>query len=158
MKWIVNEFQPLTVSAKRFILDVWQSSEYASVTRLGGCYGMFQKTCSFKFIRGVLNDPFMRSFYCQKQPPEKCSKKLPKFARKTPVMKSLFNKVAGLQVCNFIRKRLQHRCFPAKVAKFLRTPKEHLRTTASIKLHFMKSPLKFFLWINVTFFSKSNPK
>ena len=33
------------------------------------------------------------------------------------------------QACNFIKERLQHRCFPVKFAKFLRTPffKEHLR-------------------------------
>ena len=30
---------------------------------------------------------------------------------KIPVMESLFNNVAGLKVCNFIRKRLHHRCF-----------------------------------------------
>ena len=31
--------------------------------------------------------------------------------------------------CNFIKKRLQHRCFPVKFANFLRTPffTEHLR-------------------------------
>ena len=29
---------------------------------------------------------------------------------------------AGLRDCNFIKKRLQHRCFPVKLAKFLRTP------------------------------------
>ena len=34
---------------------------------------------------------------------------------------SLFNKVAGLQTCNFIKKRLQRSCFPVKFAKFLRT-------------------------------------
>ena len=34
----------------------------------------------------------------------------------------LCNKVASLQACNFIKKRLQHRCFPLKFAKFLRTP------------------------------------
>ena len=33
-----------------------------------------------------------------------------------------FNKYAGLQFCNFIKKRLQHRCFPVNIAKFLRTP------------------------------------
>ena len=33
----------------------------------------------------------------------------------------LFNKNAGLQACNFIKKRLQHRCFVDNVAKFLRT-------------------------------------
>ena len=32
-----------------------------------------------------------------------------------------FNKVAGLQDCSFIKKRLQHRHFLANIAKFLRT-------------------------------------
>ena len=41
--------------------------------------------------------------------------------RKMPLLESLFNKVAGLLACNFIKKRLQHRCFPVNVAKFLRT-------------------------------------
>ena len=40
----------------------------------------------------------------------------------TPVLGPLFNKAAGLQVCNFIKKRLQHRCFPVIIAKFLRIP------------------------------------
>ena len=35
---------------------------------------------------------------------------------------SLFNKVAGLQTCNFIKNRLQYRCFPVNFAKFLGTP------------------------------------
>ena len=30
----------------------------------------------------------------------------------TPLLESLFNKAAGLQVFNFIKKTLQHRCFP----------------------------------------------
>ena len=38
------------------------------------------------------------------------------------MLESFFNKVTGLQVCNFIKKRLQPRCFPVKFAKFLRTP------------------------------------
>ena len=29
-------------------------------------------------------------------------------------------KVAGLKICNFIKKRPQHRCFPVNIAKFLR--------------------------------------
>ena len=33
-----------------------------------------------------------------------------------------FNKVAGPQNCYFIKKRLQHRFFPVKFAKFLRAP------------------------------------
>ena len=53
----------------------------------------------------------------QKQPPEVFCKKgvLKNFA-----MESVFDKVAGLQDCNFIRKRLQHRSFPVNNAKFLR--------------------------------------
>ena len=38
------------------------------------------------------------------------------------MLKSLFDKVAGLWRCNFIKKILPHRCFPAKLAKFLRAP------------------------------------
>ena len=35
---------------------------------------------------------------------------------------SLFlNKVAGLKAYNFIKKRLQHTCFPVSIAKFLKT-------------------------------------
>ena len=41
---------------------------------------------------------------------------------KAPVLDAPFNKVAGLELCNFIKKILQHRCFPANIAKFLRTP------------------------------------
>ena len=32
-----------------------------------------------------------------------------------------FNKVACLKVCNFVKKRLQHRRFPVNIAKCLRT-------------------------------------
>ena len=46
--------------------------------------------------------------------------------------RSLFDKVAGLQLCNFIKKRLQHRWFSVKIVKFLRTPKNHLQTTAFV--------------------------
>ena len=45
------------------------------------------------------------------------------------IEKQLSFKIGVPQACNFIKKRLQHRCFPVKLAKFLRTPffKEHLR-------------------------------
>ena len=36
------------------------------------------------------------------------------------MLESLFNKVANLKACSFIKKRLQHRCFPVNIAKFLR--------------------------------------
>ena len=37
------------------------------------------------------------------------------------MLESLFNKVAGLKIGNFIEKRLQRRCFPVNIAKVLRT-------------------------------------
>ena len=40
---------------------------------------------------------------------------------KTAMLESYFNKVKALQACNFIRERLQHRCFPVNIAKYLRT-------------------------------------
>ena len=36
------------------------------------------------------------------------------------MLESLFNKVADLKACNFIKKRLQDRCFPLKFAIFLK--------------------------------------
>ena len=44
----------------------------------------------------------------------RCSKKFVYIHKKTPVLESLLNKVAGLR-------ELQHRCFPVNIAKFLRT-------------------------------------
>ena len=38
------------------------------------------------------------------------------------MLESLFNKVAGLQGRSFIKKRLQHSCFPVNIAKSLRAP------------------------------------
>ena len=42
--------------------------------------------------------------------------------RKTPVSSLFCNKVAGLRPATFLKKRLQHRCFPVNIAKFLRAP------------------------------------
>ena len=38
------------------------------------------------------------------------------------MLESLFDKAADLKVRNSIKERLQHSCFPAKLAKFLKTP------------------------------------
>ena len=55
--------------------------------------------------------------------------KIHEYHRKIPVLESLFNKVAGLNACSFIKKRLHHKYFPVKFAKLLRKPffTEHLR-------------------------------
>ena len=49
--------------------------------------------------------------------------------RKTPVLVSLFSKIASLEVFKFIKKRLQHRCLPANIANFLR--QFYLKNTTS---------------------------
>ena len=49
--------------------------------------------------------------------------------RKTPVLVSLFSKIASLEVFKFIKKRLQYRCLPANIANFLR--QFYLKNTTS---------------------------
>ena len=44
-----------------------------------------------------------------------------KYTKKRLCWTLFLNKNAGLQYWNFIKKRLQHRCFPMNIAKFLRT-------------------------------------
>ena len=51
-----------------------------------------------------------------------CSWIISQYSQKTPVLESLFDKVADLKACNFIKKVLRHRCFRVNIAKFLRTP------------------------------------
>ena len=46
-------------------------------------------------------------------------------------MESLFDKVAGLKSCNFIKKRFQHNCFPVSNAIYIYF-KKHLRTAISV--------------------------
>ena len=38
------------------------------------------------------------------------------------MLESLFKKVTGLKACHFIKKRSQHRYYPANIAKVLRLP------------------------------------
>ena len=56
-------------------------------------------------------------------------KNLANFTGKHLCWSLFFNKVAGLRPATLLKKRLQHRCFPVKFAKFLRTPffTEYLR-------------------------------
>ena len=37
------------------------------------------------------------------------------------MLESISNKFAGLHACNFVKKRLQHRCFAVNIVKLLRT-------------------------------------
>ena len=67
----------------------------------------------------------IRHRHIHKQPPKvfckrRCPWKSLRFYRRTPFLESLSNKFAGLQACNFIKKRLQCKCFPVKFVKFWR--------------------------------------
>ena len=73
----------------------------------------------------------------------RCSYKLGKFDRKISASESLFNKVACLKTCSFIKKR--HKCFTVKFAKFLRTPfLQKTLTTFEIK-HLLQLPFYYIL-------------
>ena len=79
---------------------------------------------SVKYFSTTAFNPF---FIFKKQPSffevfckRTCYEKFNKLNRKTPVLESLFHKVTDLQACSSNKKRLQHRCFPVKFARFLR--------------------------------------
>ena len=61
----------------------------------------------------------------QKQPPEGVYKrlflKILQCSLENTCVESLFNKVADLQVCNFITKILWHICFSMNIKRFLKT-------------------------------------
>ena len=59
------------------------------------------------------------------------------------MLEPFFNKVAGLKACNFIKKKLQHKCFPVNIAKYLRAPTivEKIKVVRMVNvslLHFLK--------------------
>ena len=60
-------------------------------------------------------------------------------------MKSLFNIVADLKARNFIKKRLQHRCFPVSIAIFLKTAFFYRtpQVAASLMETFTRNGLRF---------------
>ena len=54
------------------------------------------------------------------------------------MLESLFNKVAGPQACDFIKKRLQHRCFPVNIYYILKNTFFH-RTPPAAASEIFKS-------------------
>ena len=74
------------------------------------------------------------------------------YSQETPELKSLFDKVAGREACNFDKKRLQHGCFSVNAAKFLRTSilkNINVRLfwrTSTYSIDFRKWLFRTFLW------------
>ena len=94
---------------------------------------VFVVTISFSmYLLSILNRfhtlsyPFLQLsllYWVHKKPPKvffktRCSLKLHNIFRETPVLRSLFNKVVGLQDCKYITKRLKHRYFVKNLRKF----------------------------------------
>ena len=95
------------------------------------------ETCLHYFVSRS-NEANAKTFYetnqLQKQPSanvhqNSCSWKFRNIHRKTSTLETLFNKVAILQTCIFIKKRLHHWFFHLNIAKFFRRTflREHLR-------------------------------
>ena len=78
------------------------------------------ESSSFKFVCSVVHTYF--NGFCDYYVLTEDRSSHQSCSRKTPVLESLLNKVARLQACNFIKNRLQSRCFYVNIAKFLRTP------------------------------------
>ena len=78
------------------------------------------ETLSAKSWRGLCTNNFGRSYQLQRRSEvwpahNVCLFQLMSNQKRAP-------EVFLQQACNFIKKRLQHRCFPVNSAKFLRTP------------------------------------
>ena len=98
-------------------LPGWPKPTEEEIIGLYLCHTIF---INFKVVS--ITDKKMSQF--QKQRPDVFFWKtvLKTFAiKKTPVLESSFNRLARFKTSNFLKKRLQHRCFPVNIAKFLRT-------------------------------------
>ena len=107
----------LTTLSKKRLAQVF-SCEFCEISKNTIFTEQLRATASFSLESRRFNE---RSSH------QRCSVKkvflvILKLYRETPVLESLFNKVAGLRACCFIKKRLQHICLSVKFAKFLRTP------------------------------------
>ena len=85
----------------------------------------------------------------QKKPPKLFYKKkmffgISQYSQKDKCVGVSFNKIAVLKACNFIKKKLQHRCFPVNIAKFLRTAFYRTPLLAPAKLSLLNPKKKLF--------------
>ena len=72
-------------------------------------------------------------------------------SEKTPVLEFLFYKVASLQACNVIKKKLLQRCFPMKYEKFLKT---HILKNIYERLLLCISYIDLYNSLQYTFFTR----
>ena len=90
---------------------------------------LYRKRCLQESQRKALWLSFVRSCHLEMFFKMDVLKNFTNFTGKNLCWNFFLDKVADLKVCNFIKKRLQHRCFPVEFHKFLRASffTEHLR-------------------------------
>ena len=75
----------------------------------------YKEICVNKFSNSVVRSSRPEVF-CKK-----VFLKISQILQESNCVNPIFNEVEGLEACNFTKKRLQHRCCPVNIAKFLRT-------------------------------------
>ena len=126
-------------------LGIYTDSNFAFGNHLNRiCCKASQKLHALsRFVKYISDEKRMfRSSY------QKCSIKkgvlrnFAKFTGKYLCQSLFFNKIAGLGPATLLKKRLWHRCFAVKFAKFLRTPfvTEHLRWLLLTAANFLSVP------------------
>ena len=118
-KWInhaqVNEHLDDKIELNWFILSEVTSMEIFFIQYIIFRYSNNIRTCiTFNLCNGEAAIRWCSTKYVLL--------KIRKIRSKAPVLELLFSKVAGLHVCNFIKKKFQHSCFLVNFSKFLRTP------------------------------------
>ena len=81
------------------------------------------KNVYYRGLQKSINDEVInlqkQSFRCSSK---QVSFRISQILQENTCVGVFFSNVAGLKACIFLKKRLRHRCFPVKFAKFLRTP------------------------------------
>ena len=75
----------------------------------------FQEQSSKQSLCKVSSEAAVRQMFFKSGVPQKFR------IGKASTLESLLNKIKGMKVSKFMKERLQQRCFPVIIAKFLRT-------------------------------------
>ena len=114
------------------VLEIFRfisSLHYYAITFLNNLRGRLRYVASFIFLKNEIivhksNNICRNMCFCKKKPLEVFYEKsvLKKIHKKHLCRSLFFNEIAWLRHATLLKKKLQHRCFPADFVKFLRTP------------------------------------
>ena len=94
---------------------VWLTSEFLLILYFSEALLTFPYSIRHK-IKNTINKSSLVKMFAVAAARSCCSLKF----LKTSVLVSIFDKVVGLEACNFIKMWFQHRCLPVNIAKFLK--------------------------------------